>query len=107
MPVVSTGGVVNGASFAQGQPVAPGSIVSVFGASIAANTPDAAVALPLPTLLGGATVTVGGVAAPLYYSSGGQLNAQIPVELAPNNSLPLLIQINQESNRAISIPERP
>jgi uncharacterized protein (TIGR03437 family) len=73
------GGIVSAASFAPSAAVAPGAIVSVFGRNLA--TTGAAVTLPLPTSLGGATLSVGGVDVPLFYSGDGQMNAQIPFEL--------------------------
>ena len=67
---------VNAASFRK-YPVAPGGLVSAFGTFTGA-TSQAATTLPLPTTLGGAGVTVSGVAAPLIFSSEGQINLQIP-----------------------------
>ncbi|MBI3696685.1 MAG: SBBP repeat-containing protein [Acidobacteria bacterium] len=78
LPLVNA--VLNGASFATGAPgVTPGSIATLFGERLAASTASAA-ATPLPTSLGGASVTIGGRAAPLFYASPGQVNAQIPYE---------------------------
>ena len=79
-PSVASGGVLNGASFATGQPVAPGSLVSIFGTSLA-STSSAATTVPLSTSLGGVSVTFNNIAAPLNYVSGGQINAQLPFEL--------------------------
>jgi uncharacterized protein (TIGR03437 family) len=80
-PVISPGGVVNAASYATGGPsgkaVAGGSIVSVFGRNLATVTQSAS-ALPLPTSLGGTSVTVNGIAAPLFFVSPGQINLQLP-----------------------------
>ncbi len=107
VPVIGTGGVVHAASFAKFQPMAPGSIISVFGSGIADSTAGQATSLPLPTTLGGATLTIGGVAAPLYYSSASQINAQVPVELAPNSNLQVLITLNLPAFglAAITVPE--
>ena len=63
-------------------PVAPGSIVSVYGSNLAA-TAMSATSLPFPLALGGASVTVtdntGSQAAmPLFYAGPQQINAQIP-----------------------------
>jgi len=63
-------------------PVAPGSIVSVYGSNLAA-TAMSATSQPLPFALGGASVTVtdntGSQAAmPLFYAGPQQINAQIP-----------------------------
>ena len=74
--------VVNGASFRADQPVAAGSWVSAFGAFTGvASTQNAAI--PLPKDLGGVSVTVDGVAAPLNYVSATQFNFLIPYQTAP------------------------
>jgi uncharacterized protein (TIGR03437 family) len=85
-PRINDGGVVNGASFAAGGALAPGSIVSIFGVDLAAGTEQAA-ELPLPTTLNGSTLRFNGspngsIAAPQFYQSPTQMNAQIPWELA-------------------------
>lgn len=61
---------------------APGMLVSVYGAQMASATVSAT-SLPLPAKLGGASVTVNGVTAPVWYASDGQLNVQIPYETQP------------------------
>jgi len=71
----------NAASFATGA-MASGSIVSAFGTGLAA-VPASATSLPLPTMLGGDTITVTdstGVSlpAPLFYVSPTQINYAIP-----------------------------
>jgi uncharacterized protein (TIGR03437 family) len=75
--VPSIAGVTNGASFKPG--FTPGSLISVFGSQLAQST-EVAGSIPLPVSVTGVTVTVNGVVAPLYYSSPGQLNLQIPYE---------------------------
>src|SRR5436305_13290330 len=83
VPVVADGGVLNGASFARGQAVAPGSIVSIFGTELATSLAQADT-VPLSNSLGGVSVTFNGVPAPLYFVSAGQINAQIPWNVIPN-----------------------
>ena len=78
VPSFSSAGVVNGASFKG--PVAPGSIVSIFGANLGAT--ESARQLPLPTMLGGVCVTANQTSVPLFYTSPTQINAQLPAELA-------------------------
>jgi uncharacterized protein (TIGR03437 family) len=80
VPVIYQGGVVNAASFAASAPVAPGSLVSLFGMNLTAQSGSAA-SVPLPFLLGGASVTVGGFPAALVMTGGGQINLQLPFEL--------------------------
>jgi len=79
-PSIAPDGVKNAASYRAGE-AAPGSIVSIFGDDLAAVVRQAS-ALPLPSTLGDTGVTVNGVAAPLYYVSPSQINAQIPFETA-------------------------
>ena len=81
-PILFSGGVVNAASFAPAPaPVAPGSLVSIFGIGLAAATTSAA-AVPLPTSLSGTQVLMNGIAAPLIFVSPGQINAQVPWEIS-------------------------
>ena len=79
--------VVNAASFQT--LVAPGSIVSIFGDELALST-EVASESPLPRMLAGVTVSVGGIDAPLYFVSPGQINAQIPFEVS-GDSAPLVV----------------
>jgi 6-phosphogluconolactonase len=81
-PSVPSAGTVNAAGFQPGLAVVPGSIASVFGTNIAAQT-TTALALPLPTTLGNSSVSFNGTtAAPLFFTASGQANIQIPWELA-------------------------
>jgi uncharacterized protein (TIGR03437 family) len=80
-PLVGRGGVVDGASFTPDAPVAPGSIISLFGRNLANDTRTAQ-GFPLPRELAGAKLTISGREAPLFFSSRRQINAQLPVELA-------------------------
>jgi uncharacterized protein (TIGR03437 family) len=71
--------VLNAASYTTS--IAPGSWVAIYGTGLAPGA-MAATAAPFPVSLNGASVTVGGVAAPLQYVSATQINALIPVEAA-------------------------
>jgi uncharacterized protein (TIGR03437 family) len=73
----------NAASFKQ--VYAPGMILAVFGTSLAAAA-QSAPSVPLPLQLGGVTVAVNGVAAPLYYVSPTQVNLQIPYNAAAGSA---------------------
>ena len=76
-PVVS--GVANGADFST--TVAPGSLASLFGSSLAPGI-AAPASLPIPTTLNGITVNVNGSLAPITYVSSTQINFQVPVATA-------------------------
>jgi uncharacterized protein (TIGR03437 family) len=88
-PVVPNGGVVNGASFAGQAPVAPGSLISIFGSKLAGA--GAADKLPLPTSLGGSTVVLAGITMPLLFSSDGQVNAVVPYETSVNTTQQVIL----------------
>ena len=72
--------VVNAASFAVNQPLAPGSLASIFGTGLAVSTTQASL-LGLPTELAAVSVAIGGVPAPLQYVSPTQINLQVPWNL--------------------------
>src|SRR5580658_7002158 len=79
-PSINPGGVVNAASSAPGAPVAPGSIASVYGNFLLA-APSGASGAPLPASLSGLSLQFGGgIPAPLFYASSGQVNLQVPWE---------------------------
>jgi uncharacterized protein (TIGR03437 family) len=77
--------VLNAGSFAAGAAVAPGSIVSLFGTSLAGG--DQFGVFPSAVLPGGGTITFSGIPAPLFdvVASQGQINLLVPVEL-PNGT---------------------
>jgi uncharacterized protein (TIGR03437 family) len=77
----SPNAVVNGASLQAG-PVAPGSLITIFGSQLAAAA-EAAPSASLPRSLGGVTLSINGVPAPLVFVSPSQINAQVPFEVAP------------------------
>jgi uncharacterized protein (TIGR03437 family) len=92
-------GIVNGASFAANAPVAPGSIVSIFGDNLAEFLGGAS-SLPLPIALKHVSVSFDfpetglSVAAPLYYASPKQLNIQAPWEFTGHNFAIVKVRID-------------
>jgi uncharacterized protein (TIGR03437 family) len=77
-PAIAGGGVVNAASFTA--KFSPGALASVFGSNFTGAGLDAIGTLPLASSLGGVSVLVNGVAAPVLYESPTQINFQIPWE---------------------------
>jgi uncharacterized protein (TIGR03437 family) len=71
--------VVNAATFQPGS-VAPGSLIGIFGSNLA-NTTMVAAGGSLPRSLGGVTLSINGMAAPLSFVSASQINAQVPYEV--------------------------
>jgi uncharacterized protein (TIGR03437 family) len=76
-------GVVNSGTYAPAtNPVAPGEIISIFGSGMS-NSTASAQTLPLPTDLGGVSVTVNGTKIPLFYVSSTQITAMVPYGISP------------------------
>jgi uncharacterized protein (TIGR03437 family) len=91
-PRVGQNGIVNGASFIDNTPVAPGSVVTVFGAHLFAGSSQNFTSQPLPTEVSGTQVRLGDQPLPLFFASDGQLNAQLPFNLPVNTQLQLLVK---------------
>ncbi len=103
-PVVAAGGVLNAASSDKtGLPLAPGSLVSIYGNNLVSASASAG-AIPLPYNLSDASVTFNGVKAPMLSATPGpaydQLNVQIPWEAvaltppATNGSVRMVVTRN-------------
>ncbi len=107
LPMISS--VINGASFDPDQPIAPGSIVSLFGVNFGFTEADGQQTLlftkagnpPLPIELAGHSVTIGGRPAPLFFVAGstgadglvhGQINVQVPWQTAPGDAVPVVLR---------------
>ncbi len=101
-------GAVNGAGFAAGRPVAPGSILSIFGEGIAEFTGQAAT-LPLPVALKHVSVSFDfpedGVSEPgrFFFASPNQLNVQIPWELAGRNFCLMKVRIGDSVSEVFQL----
>jgi uncharacterized protein (TIGR03437 family) len=91
--VLSENGTVNNANPLAGASVAPGTVSAIYGQNLATATVSPGL-LPLPTLFSGTSVTIGGIAAPLYFLSNGQLDVQIPAELQPNQHYQVAVVVN-------------
>jgi len=103
-PEITPGGVVNAASFTT--KVAPGSLFSIFGTSLAL-TPQSATNVPLPGNLAGTSVTIGGKPAPLVFVSQEQINAQIPYEVPVGSSIPVVVTVNGVASAPVNVEVMP
>jgi len=103
-PSISQGGIVNIADYSA-IPVAQGDIIAVFGDQFAA--PNASLTNPggppLATLLGNVQLLINGVAAPLYYVSARQINAQMPYAAPPNQSATVQVVSNGTAGNTRSV----
>ena len=101
-PQVTYQGAVNNATFLAGDAVAPGDIMAVFGSQFSQAASVGASKVPLPTDLGGTEVLVNGQPTPLYYSSYGQVNFQLPFE-TPLGLATVTVQRNGQAGNLISL----
>lgn len=76
-PVINKNGVVNSATASTTTPIAPGSLISIFGSDLA-SSPSASDTMPLSNTIEQVSVSINGVPAPLLYVSPSQINAEVP-----------------------------
>jgi uncharacterized protein (TIGR03437 family) len=101
-PALTPGATLNVFNPQVGAGVAPGTAVQIYGANFAPpDTSAIAGAVPFPTTLANTSVLIGGVPAPLYFVSAGQINALAPYELKPGTPYQILVN----ANGAISTPD--
>jgi uncharacterized protein (TIGR03437 family) len=80
VPHISPAGIRNAAGETPVTGVAPGSVIAIYGASLAPEY-VAGSAPPLQQVLGGTSVHVGNSILPLFFVSSTQINAQLPFDL--------------------------
>ena len=84
VPYIAPAGILNGVGQTPSAAVAPGSIISIFGQSLASVVQVGPVN-PLTQTIDGTTVTINGSFLPLLFVSPQQINAQLPSNLADGN----------------------
>lgn len=94
--------IVNAASFRADQPVAPGSIISIFG-GFGTTATTSAPGFPLPTTLAGTRVSINNADAPLIFVSRTQINVQLPASLPPGRYDVRVTTAQNESNGALRV----
>ncbi|MCC6537919.1 MAG: putative Ig domain-containing protein [Bryobacterales bacterium] len=101
VPVIAEDAAISAATALRGAPLAPGSLMSIYGAQLAEGS-RAAASLPLPTTLGLTRVQVGERTAPLFFAgelgSFTQVNAVLPYEAQAN--VPQQIAVWRGSRRS-------
>lgn len=103
-PYISSGGIVNGASFEQGAAI--NTWLSIFGTNLATTTRQWRtgdfVGGLLPTRLDGVEVTIGGKKAAIAYVSPGQLNV-LPQAGIPMGGADVVVSVNGTLSEAARI----
>ncbi len=100
VPTLAAGGTLNNVNPVVGDPLAPGTIAQVYGGNLASTSVSPGV-LPIPTSFNGTFALVGASQVPLYYLSNGQLDVEIPSELAANQQYPIIVSVNG----ALALPD--
>lgn len=100
-PSINAGAVLHVFNPEVGDPLAPGTIVQIYGANLAGQILGAS-AIPLPLSMANVSVIIGGIEAPLYFVSSGQINAQVPFELDQNGQFDVVIS----ANGALTTPQQ-
>src|ERR1022692_3321413 len=90
-PQVSSGAVINGASFAVGAPIGPGSIASIFGSGFGSSA-------------AGVRVLVGGIVAPLFAVTPQQINFQVPWQLFGQTQAAVTVTSGDLTSAPITVP---
>ena len=73
--------------------VAPGQLLTLYGTNLAPADP----AYPpngFPTSFNGVTITFNGIAAPILYTSGMQINLQVPYEVSGQTQVTMQVSSN-------------
>jgi uncharacterized protein (TIGR03437 family) len=82
-PALPEAGVTTVVDYQNFKPLAPGSLITLFGLRLSDGIAGAD-GFPLPIDLASATVVIDDTPLPLLYASDGQVNAMIPLNLAEN-----------------------
>ncbi|MCU1335707.1 MAG: trehalose utilization [Bryobacterales bacterium] len=77
--------VANSASFAPSMVISPGSLITIMGQNLTLGSTSAADPRNPAFKLAGATLKLNGNTVPLLYASPTQVNAYVPLDLAPDN----------------------
>jgi len=101
-PAINANGIVNAASYTAAPPAA-GGIAALFGTNLAPSILDGGGSSPLKTSAGGASVSVNGVAAPLFYVSPLQVAFQVPWEAAGQSQAAVTVTNNGVTSTPITM----
>jgi uncharacterized protein (TIGR03437 family) len=102
-PVFTVEGMINAANSSPGAPLAPGSLISIYGLKLADST-AAAPQLPLEGDLQGVEVVMAGRKLPLQYTSSGQINAIIPYDIPANAIHSAVVLRGNRSSSVVQVP---
>lgn len=97
--------VLNAASFAPaGYPLSPGGFITLGGTGLATQTATATV--PFPPSLGGVSMTINGITAPIYSVVGGSsptISAVVPFAVTGPTAT-IVVTVNQTKSNSVVVP---
>jgi uncharacterized protein (TIGR03437 family) len=100
-PVLTPSGTLHNLNPVVGAPLAPGTIVQVFGSGLGPPMGVSPGVIPLVDTFDNTYVLIGPYQAPLYFLSNHQLDVQLPVELTATQQYPIVVSVNN----AITLPD--
>jgi uncharacterized protein (TIGR03437 family) len=105
IPQFTVAGVVNSASGAAG-PVAPGEILTIFGSNMGPQLTTLVLGSDgrVASTLAGTRVLFDGVAAPMIYTSAGQLSCVTPYSVGGKTTTQIQISYNNVLSTVLSLP---
>ena len=102
-PVIDFQGVQDNATFVPGDAVAPGDIVAVKGQQLSKLAAAFGPAPPLSTQVADTQVLLNGVPIPLFYTSYGQINCQIPTDAPSGTSTLQVKRTDGQASNLVSV----
>ena len=99
-PTIDVGGILNLASYEVNAPIAPGTLIIIFGHNLASGETSTS-GFPLPLDVNGTEVIVAGRSLPLFYAGDRFVDAIVPFDLPPN----AIDQVIVTRGTTISLPE--
>jgi uncharacterized protein (TIGR03437 family) len=106
-PVVDFQGVLDNAIYApatEDKPVSRGDIVAVKGQQLSKLAPASGTAPPLSTQVADTQVLLNGVPIPIFYTSDGQINCQIPTDAPTGISTLQVKRTDGQASNLVSVP---
>lgn len=102
-PTIAFQGVLDNATFTPGDSVDAGDILAVKGDQLSLAAPVINSTSPVPTSLSDTSVLVNGTAVPLFYTSYGQINFQMPVNVPTGQALVQVKRSDGSAGNTVSV----
>ncbi len=97
-------GVINAASNAPaGNPISPGEFIALYGSGLSSQT--LVTAPPYPSSAGNVSISIGGLPAPVYLVSSGQINCLVPYGVSTaSGTTTISVNNNGAISNTITVP---